>query len=165
MWGSFSTVIRPTYTKFHGHIGWWLAINTVALGFLIFLPAAERLSCEMHRWFAKRWPTPHLFAPTFLCDCSTDPHQIRGECSQIAHDEPNCFQFPIFPNIFHVADESKSNLVVSRPQCSLWCNWTFSLTPAAQSPLWWWHGFVLDSVTSQTGSSLSVLASTRHHAP
>jgi len=39
--GSFSIVIQPTPVKFDGNIEWWLENNTVAAGFLIFLPAAK----------------------------------------------------------------------------------------------------------------------------
>jgi len=72
-------------------------INTVALGFLIFLPAAECLSSKLQdaRCIAG---LPKEDRPHSLHNYSTDPHQIWGEYSQIVSNEHYCFQFPIFPS-------------------------------------------------------------------
>jgi len=72
----FFVIIQPTPTKFGGHIWWWSAINAISLGFCNSHSCYTtfKLQAESHRWFTNRWPTPPLFVPTFLRECSTDPN-------------------------------------------------------------------------------------------
>jgi len=100
---SFSIIIQ--LTKYGGHTERWFAINNVALGFDIFLPAAERLSCKqlLASLSYQKMKYTNPISPTSLYECSTNPNQICDSWDYIVFDFSNSFMLwnskPPFENL------------------------------------------------------------------